>query len=110
MAKGRARRIPPQTDTVVRFAPEHVVLFLRLCDVGSKGASQRRLRLTANIHIHSGIQCGILYLSLLFKKGGDSLMGELNLCSVGNFLATVLQGILIHIISYMVIEFFKNRK
>ena len=37
-------------------------------------------------------------------------MGELNLCSVGNFLAAVLQGILIHIISYMVIEFFKNRK
>ena len=33
---GRARHIPPQTDTVVRFAPEHVVLFLRLCDLGSK--------------------------------------------------------------------------
>ena len=29
-AKGRARHIPPQTDTVVRFAPEHVVLFLGL--------------------------------------------------------------------------------
>ena len=29
-AKGRARHIPTQTDTVVRFAPEHVVLFLRL--------------------------------------------------------------------------------
>ena len=34
--KGRARHIPPQTDTVVRFAPEHVVLFLCLCDLGSK--------------------------------------------------------------------------
>ena len=33
---GRARHIPPQTDTVVRFAPEHVVLFLRLRDLGSK--------------------------------------------------------------------------
>ena len=33
---GRARHIPPLTDTVVRFAPEHVVLFLRLCDLGSK--------------------------------------------------------------------------
>ena len=33
---GRARHIPPQTDTVVRFAPEHVVLFLRSCDLGSK--------------------------------------------------------------------------
>ena len=32
----RARHIPPQTDTVVRFAPEHVVLFLCLCDLGSK--------------------------------------------------------------------------
>ena len=35
-AKGRARHIPPQTDTVVRFAPEHAVLFLRLCDLYSK--------------------------------------------------------------------------
>ena len=35
-AKGRARHIPTQTDTVVRFAPEHVVLFLRLCDLGRK--------------------------------------------------------------------------
>ena len=26
-AKGRARHIPPQTDTVVRFASEHAVLF-----------------------------------------------------------------------------------
>ena len=26
-----------QTDTVVRFAPEHVVLFLYLCDFISKG-------------------------------------------------------------------------
>ena len=33
---GRARHIPPQTDTVVRFAPEHAVLFLRLCDSGRK--------------------------------------------------------------------------
>ena len=28
----RARHIPTQTDTVVRFAPEHVVLFLCLYD------------------------------------------------------------------------------
>ena len=34
--KGRARHIPTQTDTVVRFAPEHVVLFLCLCDLGNK--------------------------------------------------------------------------
>ena len=34
-AKGRARHIPAQTDTVVRFAPEHVVLFLYLSDLGS---------------------------------------------------------------------------
>ena len=40
MAKGRAPHIPPQTDTVVRFAPEHVVLFLRLHDVVSKGPPQ----------------------------------------------------------------------
>ena len=26
-AKGRARHIPPQTDTVVRFVSEHAVLF-----------------------------------------------------------------------------------
>ncbi len=40
MQKGRARHIPPQTDTVVRFAPEHVVLFLGLCDLVSKGSPQ----------------------------------------------------------------------
>ncbi len=32
---GRARHIPPQTDTVVRFAPEHVALFLCLRDLDS---------------------------------------------------------------------------
>ena len=35
--KGRARHIPNRTDTVVRFGPEHVVLFLHLCDSVSKG-------------------------------------------------------------------------
>ena len=33
---GRARHIPPQTDTVVRFAPEHAVIFSGLCDLDSK--------------------------------------------------------------------------
>ena len=37
-------------------------------------------------------------------------MGDCNFLCIGVFLAPVLQGILIHIISYMVIEFFKNRK
>lgn len=37
-------------------------------------------------------------------------MGEYNIICIGVFLAPVLQGILIHIISYMVIEFFKNKK
>ncbi len=37
MIKGRARHIPTQTDTVVRFAPEHVVLFLYLCYLVNKG-------------------------------------------------------------------------
>ena len=46
-AKGRARHIPPQTDTVVRFAPEHVVLFLHLCDLGTKGTPQRLLLVKA---------------------------------------------------------------
>ena len=36
----RARHIPTQTDTVVRFAPEHVVLFLCLCYLVSKGATK----------------------------------------------------------------------
>ena len=36
-------------------------------------------------------------------------MGEYNIICIGVFLAPVLQGILIHIISYMVIEFFKNK-
>ena len=49
-------------------------------------------------------------MSLLFKKGGDSVMGELNITNIGNFLAVVLQGILIHVISHMLIEFFKNKK
>ena len=47
LAKGRARHIPPQTDTVVRFAPEHAVLFLCLCDLGSeerhKAATRKRV-------------------------------------------------------------------
>ena len=34
--KGRARHIPTQTDTVARFALEHVVLFLCLCYLVSK--------------------------------------------------------------------------
>ena len=40
MAKGRAPHIPSQTDTVVRFVQEHVVLFLRLCELGSKVGPQ----------------------------------------------------------------------
>ena len=32
----RARHIPNRTDTVVRFGPEHVVLFLCLRDLVSK--------------------------------------------------------------------------
>ena len=36
----RARHIPTQTDTVVRFALEHVVLFLHLCYLDSKGTPQ----------------------------------------------------------------------
>ena len=40
MIKGRARHIPTQTDTVVRFAPEHIVLFLYLCYLVSKGATK----------------------------------------------------------------------
>ncbi len=46
----------------------------------------------------------------LFKKGGDSVMGELDIMNIGNFLAPVLQGILIHVISYMLIELLKNKK
>ena len=36
----RARHIPNRTDTVVRFGPEHVVLFLCLCYLDSKGTPQ----------------------------------------------------------------------
>ena len=35
-AMGRARHIPPQTDTVVRFAQGYVTVFLCLCNLGSK--------------------------------------------------------------------------
>ena len=35
-----ARHIPPRTDTVVRFGPEHVVLFLHLCYLDSKETPQ----------------------------------------------------------------------
>ena len=38
--KGRTRHIPTQIDIILRFAPEHVVLFLGLCDLGSKGMLQ----------------------------------------------------------------------
>ena len=50
---GRARHIPPQTDTVVRFAPEHVVLFLCLYELGSKGTPQRLLLVTAFLRVFS---------------------------------------------------------
>ena len=43
-AKGRARHIPTQTDTVVRFASEHVVLFLCLWNLGSKGRHKATTR------------------------------------------------------------------
>ena len=33
---GGARHIPNRTDTVVRFGPEHVVLFLRLWQFGQQ--------------------------------------------------------------------------
>ena len=33
---GRARHIPPQTDTVVMFVQGYVTVFLCLCDLGSK--------------------------------------------------------------------------
>ena len=36
----RAPHIPSQTDTVVRFVQEHVVLFLRLCELDNKGPPQ----------------------------------------------------------------------
>ena len=42
----RARHIPNRNDTVVRFGPEHVVLFLHLCNLVSKNAT-RLLHLTA---------------------------------------------------------------
>ncbi len=35
LGERRARHIPTQTDTVVRFAPEHVVLFLCLAYVSN---------------------------------------------------------------------------
>ena len=44
---GRPQHTPSQTDTVVRFALEHVVLFLCLCDLGSKGTPQRLLLVMA---------------------------------------------------------------
>ena len=34
---GRLQYTSSQTDTVVRFASEHVVLFLYLCNLGRKG-------------------------------------------------------------------------
>ncbi len=39
-SKGNEQHIPPQTDTVVRFAPEHVVFFSYLCYLGDKGTLQ----------------------------------------------------------------------
>ena len=33
---GRARHIPPQTDTVVMFVQGYVTVFLRLCDSSSE--------------------------------------------------------------------------
>lgn len=36
-AKGNEQHIPPETDTVVRFPPEHVARFLRLCNLGNNG-------------------------------------------------------------------------
>ena len=46
----RARHIPPQTDTVVRFVPEYVALVLFLCNLVNKGAT-RFLRLTAFLKV-----------------------------------------------------------
>ena len=51
-----------------------------------------------------------LFIPFYLRKGGDSVMGELDIMNIGNFLAPVLQGILIHVISYMLIELLKNKK
>ncbi len=42
--KGRARYISTRTDTVVRFAPEYVVLFLGLWNLGSRGCHKAATR------------------------------------------------------------------
>ena len=58
MAKGRARHIPPQTDTVVRFAPEHVVLFLCFHDVDRMEGHKTATRIYAlQEKIYSTLLC-----------------------------------------------------
>jgi len=47
---GRARHIPPQTDTVVMFVQGYVTVFLRLCDSGRK---ERHKTATLNC-VHQG--------------------------------------------------------
>ena len=38
------------------------------------------------------------------------MSGFIHTLNIGDFLAPVIQGILIHVIAYMIIEILKNRK
>ena len=62
----RERHIPPQTDTVVRFAPEYVALVLFLCNLVNMDAT-RFLRITAFLTvllITINILCNLCYCEI----------------------------------------------
>lgn len=48
--------------------------------------------------------------SLFNKKGGDDMLEVYHTLNLGTFLAPILQGIVIHVVAYILIDIYKNRK
>ena len=53
----------------------------------------------------------MLYFNCLFnKKGGDDMLEVYHTLNLGAFLPPILQGVVIHVVAYILIDIYKNRK
>ena len=53
----------------------------------------------------------MLYFKCLFnKKGGDDMLEVYHTLNLGASLPPILQGIVIHVVAYILIDIYKNRK
>lgn len=62
-------------------------------------------------YIHYVYLKSMLYFNCLFnKKGGDDMFEVYQSLNLGSFLPPILQGIIIHVVAYILIDIYKNRK